>query len=288
MRITRLLSSTRLILLLFLVPPAAMWARSEGSGGWLLPIALALFALVHFAIFDTKTLSNGHRQRLGFTRNPGAGDKAITVMWGTYCLALFAIVTLVLLFAAPRVGLFWLVVGAIALPLTGGVGAYAGPSMRRRRMLWSEITNPFALLILPAAWVAIRTVASETGEPVTQGLVVGAWTITLLCALSLCAYLMTCLIRDASEDASAGQITTPTLLGRHSATVLLLLTLVAMQMIGAFSTTTGAGAFSWITPAACALGGMATLYAVATDSDDAAPNIMLLTQAALILSFIAS
>ncbi|GAB4554475.1 MAG: hypothetical protein Tsb0013_17130 [Phycisphaerales bacterium] len=293
LRLTRLLASTRLVPLLFLVPPAAMWARGEHTGGFLLPTALALFACAHLAIFDTKTLGAGRRQRLGFTRHPDAGDRSITELWGTYCLALLALVVLILLFAAPRVGVFWLVLSLIALPLTGGIGSDAGPSIRRRRMLLCELADPFAMLLLPAWWIASRTVEFEatdaqgvvTLETMPVGLSAGAWTITWLCALAFAAYLLACQLRDRGEDLSEGQVTTPTLLGRGTASVLLMLLLVVMQIVAAGALTPAGGSFTWLVPGATAIGGMAALYAIATDADDAAPLILVLMQALLIVSF---
>lgn len=289
LRLIQVLSSTRLLLLLFLVPPAALWARSEGSGGFLLPTALALFACVHFGIFDTKTIDAGKRQRLGFTRHPLAGAREASSLWATYCLALFALVVVILLIASPHVGLFFLVLGAIALPLTGGIGV----GTTKRRMLLCEIANPFAMLLLPAWWVASTPVAldpetlEEGAEAVVRGagLVPGAMTVTWICALTFSAYLLACLIRDVGEDTSDGQITTPTLLGKRTAGVLMMLILAVTQIVAAGAITSSGGAFSVLVPAITAIGGMSALYAIATDAEDAAPTLLLLTQALLIVSF---
>ena len=278
MRITQLLANSRLFLLLFLVPPAAMWAHMDHSGGWLLPTVIALYACTRFAIFDTKTLRAGKRQRLSFTRNPHAGDPSITEMLGTYCLILLAVALLVTLFVAPGVAVLWILVSVLTLPLMSGVGSRVGTRISRWSMFLSEIAEPGLLILLPALWLS-----GYAGTNVQPGM----WTITLLCALAMCAYLLTCLIRDAGEDRTDGQITTPTVLGTHTATLLLMLVLVVMQFTGAIGLTPEAGLFTTITPAATALGGMMTLYAVLTGADDAAPRIMLLTQIALILSFIA-
>lgn len=293
MQLTRLIASTRLVYLLFLLPPAFLWAMNEGSGGVLVPLALALFAFVHLGIFDTKTLRAGRRQRLAFTRSPGAATAAITAPWATWCALLLAVVTIILLLVATRVGLLVLILGAIVLPLTGGVGADAGP-IKRKRMLWAELAYPFGFLILPAWWIGSYKVVEivTPAEGVTDSIVTDfpltpeTWTITWLCALMLCAYLLTCQIRDQSEDASEGQITTPTLLGRTATTALLLLVLFAVQMVAARGLDPITAGFGLLTPAFAALGGLVALWAVASEADDAAPKIVLLTQLGLLVSFL--
>ena len=287
-RLLAFLFTTRLTVLLFLVPPAAMWARTDGSGGFLLPTVLALLACAHFALFDAKTLGAGKRRRLALTRNNAPGSGEASSLWATYCIALLALCVLVLLFVSPRVGLFFLVISAIALPLTGGVGVGA----TRRRMLLSELADPFAFLVLPAWWIASTPVVIEavdaegsaTFVTETAGLVQRAGTVTWLCALTFGVYLLACQLRDAGEDTSDGQVTTPTLLGQRTAGVLLLLMLAVLQLFAANAVTDQGGGFSMLVPAVVAIGGMTTLYAIATNADDAAPTLALLTQALLIIA----
>ena len=286
MRLTRLIASTRLVFLLFLLPPAILWSQSTGAGGAWPAIALCLLALAHLAIFDTKTLAAGSRARLGFTRHPLAHDRAIASLWAMYTTVALAIVLVLMLVFETRLALFFLVASLIVLPLTGGVGAGAGTRhVRARRLLTCEVTHPFAALLLPAFIVAsgAHTIVVDD-EVVTIPVTLSplAWGVTWLSALTLSAYLLACMIRDRGLDRTDGQVTTPTLLGRHGAVALAFLVLVTLQIV-AIAIMVPAG-LSPATPAVAAVGGMATLWCLAQEGDDSAPILILLTQALLVAS----
>ncbi len=277
MKLLQLIASTRTLLLFFLFPASLAWAQTEGSGGIWFVLAHTGLILAHLAIFDTKSLASGHRQRMALTRDRAACLTGITERWAIFSGGILALGIVGLLFAAPGKALAFVIAAAVVLSFTGGVGRGATPIGARQRMFLAEVLSPFWMLVLPAWYVAVGTISGEGGESLTPGLTPNAWAATWLCALTLGAYFLVCIIRDQPEDAGAGQATTATLLGRSGAILGLFALFGAAIIVSAMHTVSDA-ALPWLAPAIVGIGGMATIWAVAQDGDDAAPALVFLTQ----------
>lgn len=115
--------------------------------------------------------------------------------------------------------------------------------------------------------------------PQRAGLTPTALGVTLMSALLLCAYVLSCLIRDAGEDRTDGQVTTPTLLGRQLAIGFAMLALVGAQVVAVLHIS--GGGLGWGAGVIACVGGMSALWALAQEADDSAPALVLVTQLAL-------
>ncbi len=288
--ILRMLTSVRWAMLLFVVPPALLWGLTmDHTGGWIAIATLACITGLWGALLDAHFLQMGEDPRLALRENRDhfalEGVLALRTLLGAASIVL----SIVLLFVAPTMGIAAVVGLAILLLMT----LLDAGRVRRRRFWLSELIVPVALVGVPLAMaslsargaIAARIQSEEALDPETartaiasiEAIPIGVLEGAILFGITLGVIVLLMLLRDQAKDAGEGYQTTPTLLGREAGSALLTIALIGGVTVACVGV--AGGLWHWLTPVAIAGGSMGVIWLHAYRADGAAAFLWMLTQA---------
>jgi len=222
------------------VPVTLLWTAALGPFlGSLVVAAHAAAVLFLSAWWVREDLARGLHPRLGLARDRFTIDREALDVAAPLLGLLTAAFLLVLLFAAPMLALY-----AILLLAAGLWNASLGPA---RRYVMIEVIAPVALLIGPAALLRAPAWRGEPGA-ISAGAHAAAWLVGAM----LLTQILIAMTRDRERDRAAGVVTTAAKLSRPAAIATIIAALAALTLLA------GLGAAWWTAAPAVFLGWTST------------------------------
>lgn len=233
--------------LLLTVPVTLLWSSHFGVAVGTIVVTLHACGVLFLGAWWTRRdLDRGLSPRLGLCRDRFAVDRELLDLAAPLLGLQVIVLTLVLLFLAPAVGLY-----ALAVLAAGMWNASLRPA---RRFVMVETIVPVALLVGPAMLLRVPAWEGNPDAATSPGTHAVAW---LAGALMLWTVLAT-MTRDRQADVAAGIVTTVSKRSHESAVALLAIWSLAIPLL------TGIGvAAGWWGPAPVVLAAWTSTAVVA-------------------------
>lgn len=287
--IWRILVSIRWPLLVFVLPPALLWAMTmDHAGGWVSVATLACLTLLWGAMVDGQFLTLGEDPRLALREDRDRFHYESVQLLRTLLGAASLVLSIVLLVLSWAMGVTALI-GLVVLVL---MGLLDGGRRRPRRFWVSELIVPVAAVGLPLAIASLSARAAlaealrrdggvddqQVREAMASISVIPAGVLegVILFGLMLGGFVLLLLLRDQAKDAGDGYQTTPTLLGREASAALLTLGMIAAVAVA--SVGVASGVWAWMAPVVVGGGAMCVVWLHAWRADGQAAFLWALTQ----------
>lgn len=285
MVLLRALLAGRWLIGAMVLPYAMLIARGAASGGWVGVVGLLATMLYALACLDSLVLELERRLCLQVVPSRQPPDSE------SVAIARFVLGTIASLFALAALFVqVWigLTLFAALVLIRIGVGSRDGGRLAWL-LRWVEFSLPIAILVVPLllargyAAQAVRDavnraydqeIASQAAAMMQTGLGTSEALGVLLGAAMFSAVLLLCMLRDEVADRGAGIGTTPVVLGRRGAT--LLLTLVGLIAGGLSMAGAAICGWSWGVPAVVFALAQLALWAMLTRAERIAAPVWLL------------